>query len=937
MKKYILLLLIITGFTQAQTLQNPTFGNTTTNTLKVKSATTVTTTPNLTTTEIDGTQAKIVPDNIPITATPINYAPSTPALSSHLGAIDTRLGQISSTSAGITQRVYFTADNTTITAGTFFTSSLTGKGTTPSGSPPALVLGDNTKGYFTKDVISSGFAATTIAYAGTYSGNLTVSASPTPNATQQRFTIEIYKTDNSGNPIASGVPGAPTGNLGVTVLAILDSGVTNLVAGAITNVPVSGILTQNTTLNTGERLRYHVSATKVGVGGGSVTFGVYYGNAYNSYYDVAVAVTTDAVVNKVPGLGITSTDALNTLNSTKANDSDVIHKLGDLFANSSAFDPMLAQDNFKNIKIREISPESYRFDPSLSPIYGWGDSMTDGFGSVNYPTQLTSILSYAVTNKGVGGETSTQIKNRFLAEPANFPKSVIIWAGRNNYTSPTTVKADIATIISNLGHTRYLVVGIVNASTEPKNSTAWTDINALNADLKVLYGKKYVPIREYLISKYNPLIPQDVTDFNNDVTPTSIRITSDPLHLNTLGNKYVAEYFNKYLGNMFDSEGYLQSKDFKYYFDRMQPQKFAKVVFVNSTNPGTATIFDLSNPPVTNDNALKSDTANLYIGSDASNWVYNSMSATYTTYSSISPETSNFYLYGSTNDASNNKVARIYRPGVVSFEKITSTSALVPDMQLVGVRASLSKPESLWISGSNSQINTQSYSSGSGSVFGFLHNSYEDASGVFRQLSNGNADNLGGGRYDFVGDGQSFRWSVTPVYANGSGKDNSTTFTSIMSLNRAGHLQLIGGSNSRLTTVKVILNTSPVSSTGNYEELTRNTSTGEVEKSPIKKYTALISQTGTGAPTVTVLGSNTVGTIVWTRSTSGFYFGTLSGAFPAGKTFFTITPSSSSASYAMFRNTDNQIVIRTQDNSTVPFTDADDKLFSNSIRIEVYP
>jgi len=141
------------------------------------------------------------------------------------------------------------------------------------------------------------------------------------------------------------------------------------------------------------------------------------------------------------------------------------------------------------------------------------------------------------------------------------------------------------------------------------------------------------------------------------------------------------------------------------------------------------------------------------------------------------------------------------------------------------------------------------------------------------------------------------------------------------------------------------LSATPTTSVGTYEIVTRNSATGVVEKITsstlpnlgVKTYTALINQTGTSAPTVTVLGSNTVGTIVWTRSTSGFYFGTLSGAFPAGKTFFTITPSSSSASYAMFRNTDNQIVIRTQDNSTVPFTDSDDKLFSNSIRIEVYP
>lgn len=291
---------------------------------------TVTSVNFLTTTDdtAQGLQGKIAPINLPIPYVPVNYSTSNQSIGQHLTGIDTRLGQISSTTAGITQRVYFTADNVTVTAGTFFSSSLLGKGSTASGSPPALVLADNTKAYFTKDLISIAQPSNTIGYAGTYSGILTVSASPTPVATQQRFTIEIYRTNNGGTPIASGVSGAPTGDLGVTVLAILDSGIINLTAGSITNVPVSGILTQNIIINTGERLRYHVSAAKIGTGGGNVTFGVYYGNSYNSYYDVPVAVTTDAVLNKSVISGVTSSDALNTLNATKANDSDALHKSG---------------------------------------------------------------------------------------------------------------------------------------------------------------------------------------------------------------------------------------------------------------------------------------------------------------------------------------------------------------------------------------------------------------------------------------------------------------------------------------------------------------------------------------------------------------------------------------------------------------------------------
>lgn len=63
MKKLILFLLL-TGFLNAQTLQNPTYGNTTTNTLKVKTPATVTSVNYLSTVEADGSVAKILPVNL---------------------------------------------------------------------------------------------------------------------------------------------------------------------------------------------------------------------------------------------------------------------------------------------------------------------------------------------------------------------------------------------------------------------------------------------------------------------------------------------------------------------------------------------------------------------------------------------------------------------------------------------------------------------------------------------------------------------------------------------------------------------------------------------------------------------------------------------------------------------------------------------------------
>lgn len=58
--------------------------------------------------------------------------------------------------------------------------------------------------------------------------------------------------------------------------------------------------------------------------------------------------------------------------------------------------------------------------------------------------------------------------------------------------------------------------------------------------------------------------------------------------------------------------------------------------------------------------------------------------------------------------------------------------------------------------------------------------------------------------------------------------------------------------------------------------------------SGVKVYDARLTQTGTNAPTATVLENTLGGTLVWTRNLAGSYIGTLAGAFTVNKT--TLTP-----------------------------------------------
>jgi hypothetical protein len=104
------------------------------------------------------------------------------------------------------------------------------------------------------------------------------------------------------------------------------------------------------------------------------------------------------------------------------------------------------------------------------------------------------------------------------------------------------------------------------------------------------------------------------------------------------------------------------------------PIEFAKTVYVNAASPSTATIFDETNPAVTNNNTLKAAVANLYIGNDGSTWTYDNANTTYKTYA-VAPSTP-FYLANTTNDAGSNKTGKIWRTGNLGIGTNNPTNTL---------------------------------------------------------------------------------------------------------------------------------------------------------------------------------------------------------------------------------------------------------------------
>jgi hypothetical protein len=264
------------------------------------------------------------PVNIPIPTTPTNYVPTAPTLGGHLSGIDAKLGTFSATTAGISTRVWFTADVSVVSATNYYATNATSKGTAAS-AIQNVVNNDNEKKYFAQDLIGNPFATATTFPPGVYAGNL--SASTSPNSAQQKWTVELYKCNNAGVPINSGVTGAPIGSLGVQVITILDSGLLTLADGSVTNVSVSGnLIGTGFSIAVGERIRYHVSAEKVGTAGANITQSVYYGTSYNSFIDVPVTFSLQSVYNTspTPQIVTNSTQGALTIKRGSAADTDNI-------------------------------------------------------------------------------------------------------------------------------------------------------------------------------------------------------------------------------------------------------------------------------------------------------------------------------------------------------------------------------------------------------------------------------------------------------------------------------------------------------------------------------------------------------------------------------------------------------------------------------------
>lgn len=176
--------------------------------------------------------------------------------------------------------------------------------------------------------------------------------------------------------------------------------------------------------------------------------------------------------------------------------------------------------------VRDVAANTY----SLAEFSG-GAAVSFGSGSV---TSLGPFyLDWAYTSQDHTISTITHTDADM--------DTVVLWMGANNIAETQTVKDHI---VATFNHFKALAKRVLVMTVLPNESylpatAAGISLANVNAWILAEFPDNSADALGYLKSKYNPALPQDVTDVANNITPTSLRV--DAIHLTNAGSQHIAD------------------------------------------------------------------------------------------------------------------------------------------------------------------------------------------------------------------------------------------------------------------------------------------------------------------------------------------------------------------------------------------------------------
>lgn len=196
----------------------------------------------------------------------------------------------------------------------------------------------------------------------------------------------------------------------------------------------------------------------------------------------------------------------------------------------------------------------YASTPYSGTAKGWLNGV---YGTLAVNTSNAYTFTRAVAGDAVITPPGSQfILDGWTSRAVDFPNGStfdadyainLFWVGTNSVTSPSLadMPQQLEQAVEKIGtlKKKFIIIGPI--TTLPAGNSYHTALRDVCQKLKSRFPRNFVDAHELLVYNYNPAIPQDVTDFSNDIVPTSLR--SDSIHLNDAGYGIVAKAVHKLL------------------------------------------------------------------------------------------------------------------------------------------------------------------------------------------------------------------------------------------------------------------------------------------------------------------------------------------------------------------------------------------------------
>jgi hypothetical protein len=118
----------------------------------------------------------------------------------------------------------------------------------------------------------------------------------------------------------------------------------------------------------------------------------------------------------------------------------------------------------------------------------------------------------------------------------------VFWEGRNDFGWTAQILSDLAGQVATVAPGQdYIVLSIINENRPSEWYGVSGNVNylwlvAFNEQLEATFGSHYIDVRKLLVDAYDPAQATDVTDYQHDVVPTSLRAVNQKANLaNAIG------------------------------------------------------------------------------------------------------------------------------------------------------------------------------------------------------------------------------------------------------------------------------------------------------------------------------------------------------------------------------------------------------------------